>query len=256
MGGDDELRSLGLSWGASREIDLTYRYWVSKYPVTYAQFGAFLREGYRERKFWTAAGWRWKGDQQQPRYWDSVIFNIPNHPVVGVTWYESYAFTRWLDDMLHLAGFSCPASEIAEWEISLPMEAEWEKAARFPDGRRYPWGELYIPGYANIDETYQDAESGPYFLRRTTAVGMYEIGKSSLDIYDMCGNVWEWCLSKWDVEYKYPEDVKPEGTEHRGLRGGSWYNSVKFSPSAAHDCLDPDLGVNDVGFRLVLRQVS
>lgn len=256
MGGDDELKSLGLSWGPSQEINLDYPYWVSKYPVTYAQFGAFLKEGYGNREFWTAAGWRWKGNQQRPRYWDSVVYNISNHPVVGVTWYESYAFTRWLDDMLHLAGFACPAPEIAEWEISLPLEAEWEKAARFPDGRRYPWGEKYIPGYANIDETYQDAECGPYFLRRTTAVGMYEAGRSYLGIYDMCGNVWEWCLSKWDVEYKYPEDADPEGTEHRGLRGGSWYNSVQFAPSAAHDCLDPDLGVNDVGFRLVLRPVK
>jgi len=84
-------------------------------------------------------------------------------------------------------------------------------------------------------------------------VGMYEAGRSELGLYDMWGNVWEWCLSKWDVEYVFPEDVSLEGSQHRGVRGNSWYNSARFAPSA-HDALDPDFGVKDTGFRLVARK--
>lgn len=255
MCGDKELESLGLSWG-TQEINLEYSFWISKYPITYQQFEAFLHDGYENSEYWTASGWRWKGHQKDPRLWNNPVFNIPNHPVVGVTWYEAYAFSQWLNAKLHAFGYTCPDSAITAWEVGLPLEAEWEKAARYPDGRRYPWGNEYIPGYANIDETYQDAECGPHSLRRTTAVGIYEAGISYLEIYDMCGNVWEWCLSKWDVQYTYPEEVNPEGTEHRGVRGGSWYNSVLFAPSAAHDCQDADLGVNDVGFRIVLRPLG
>ena len=251
MGGDEELKSLGLAWG-KLEIKFDHDFCIAKYPITYEQFRSFVKDGYEIRKYWTVSGWRWKGKQRQPRYWDNPIFNISNHPVVGVTWYEAYAFSRWLNEKYKLLNYSSPDPGMVEWEIRLPLEAEWERAARFPDNRRYPWGNKYIPGYANIDETFQDAECGPYALRRTTAVGLYEAGKSHLEIYDMCGNIWEWCLSKWDVEYSFPENIEPEGTEHRGLRGGSWYNSVQFAPSAAHDCLDADLGVNDVGFRLVV----
>lgn len=255
MGGDEELKTLGLAWG-KLDMNLGYDFYIAKYPITYEQFRSFVENGYESQKYWTISGWRWKGKQKQPRLWHDPTFNLANHPIVGVTWYEAFAFTRWLNEKYQTMNYSSPNLDMIAWEIRLPLEAEWEKAARYPDNRRYPWGNEYIPGYANIDETFQNAECGPYSLRRTTAVGIYETGKSYLGIYDMCGNVWEWCLSKWDVEYTFPENTEPEGTEHRGLRGGSWYNSVKFAPSAAHDCLDADLGVNDVGFRLVLIPVE
>lgn len=254
MGGDEELKSIGLFWGRL-SLKLDYRFYIAKYPVTYEQFGTFVKNGYDNRKFWTIAGLRWKGHQKEPRFWEDEMFNISNHPVVGVTWYEAYAFTRWLDNEFRVNNYKIFDMDMSFCEVSLPLEAEWEKAARHPDNRRFPWGNQYIPGYANIDETFQEAECGPYNLRRATAVGIYEGGKSDLGIYDLCGNVWEWCLSKWDIEYQFPENTDPEGTEHRSLRGGSWYNSVQFAPSAAHDCLDADLAVNDVGMRLVIRPV-
>ncbi len=244
MGGDPDLEVLGIAWEGA-EIDIPYIFWIAKYPTTYAHYEAFVKDGYGERKYWTDAGWRWKGSQKYPRLWKDPRYHIANHPVVGVTWYEAYAYTCWLNEKLHEVGLDIP--ELTdEWEIRLPMEAEWEKAARYPDGRKYPWGNEYIPGYANIDETYENAECGPHCLRRTTAVGIYPQGANPNGVLDLCGNVWEWCLSKWDVVY----------TEHRGVRGASWYNSKLFAPVAAHDCQDADLGVNDVSFRIVVCPLS
>jgi len=187
--------------------------------------------------------------------WNDPRYHISNLPVVGVTWYEAYAYTRWLNEKLHQVGLSI-SGFTGGCGVRLPMEAEWEKAARYPDGRKYPWGDEYIPGYANIDELYENAECGPYSLRCATAVGMYPQGANLIGAFDLCGNVWEWCLSKWDIQYRFPEDTDPEGTEHRGVRGASWYNSVLFAPSAAHDCQDADLGVNDVGFRIIVGPIA
>lgn len=254
MGGDPELDVLGIAWEGG-VIDIPYTFWIAKYPVTYAQFEAFVRDGYENQKYWSSAGWRWKGNQAEPRLWRDPILSLPNHPIVGVTWYEAYAFSNWFNEKLHDSGLENP-NLAEEWVVRLPLECEWEKAARYPDGRKYPWGEKYIAGYANIDETFEDAVSGPYFLRRSTAVGMYPQGESACGALDMCGNVWEWCLSKWKILYEFPEDTNTEGTEHRGVRGGSWYNSRLFAPAAAHDCQDADLGVNDVGFRLILAKAD
>jgi len=254
MGGDPDLEILGLAWEGA-EIDIPYTFWIAKYPTTYAHYGAFVKNGYGIRKYWTDAGWRWKGSQEYPRLWNDPRYHISNLPVVGVTWYEAYAYTRWLNEKLHQVGLSI-SGFTGGCGVRLPMEAEWEKAARYPDGRKYPWGDEYIPGYANIDELYENAECGPYSLRCATAVGMYPQGANLIGAFDLCGNVWEWCLSKWDIQYRFPEDTDPEGTEHRGVRGASWYNSVLFAPSAAHDCQDADLGVNDVGFRIIVGPIA
>ncbi len=73
-------------------------YFISRYPITNAQFDAFINdaEGYRNDAWWTPAGLEWRGKRTAP---DKVggVFDLPNHPVVMVTWYEAYAFTRWLN---------------------------------------------------------------------------------------------------------------------------------------------------------------
>jgi formylglycine-generating enzyme required for sulfatase activity/ligand-binding SRPBCC domain-containing protein len=252
MGGDPSVGEVGNAW-AGASVEIPYTFWIAMYAVTYAQYEAFVADaGYQTREYWTEAGWHWKGNQTHPLDWGNTSFHLANHPVVSITWFEAFAFTRWLDTKYKSAGeLALPWLE-DEWEVRLPTEAEWEKAARYPDGRRYPWGEEYIPGYANIDEMFEGSACGPYSLRRTTAVGMYPHGASPNGAEDMCGNVWEWCLAKWDVDYSHPENIDPEGSGHRVIRGDSWYNGAAFASSAARDGFDADLSMIDVGLRVVV----
>src|SRR5215475_11117084 len=91
------------------------------------------------------------------------------------------AFCRWLSYKI-----GC--------EIRLPTEQEWEKAARGPEGFVYPWGNKYVSGNANIDETWSKA--GPYSLKQTSPVGMYPQSMSPYGALEMSGNVWEWCANE------------------------------------------------------------
>jgi formylglycine-generating enzyme required for sulfatase activity len=105
------------------------------------------------RSCWTQAGWQWKGDRSEPDKYGGV-FDLPNHPAVVVSWYEALAFCNWLGQKLGMA-------------VSLPTEAQWERAARGTDGRTYPWGEEITPNHANYDETG---------IAATTAVGIFPRG--------------------------------------------------------------------------------
>jgi formylglycine-generating enzyme required for sulfatase activity/DNA-binding SARP family transcriptional activator len=250
MGGDFNTGQMGGAWEGA-VIDIPYAYWIAKYPVTYAQFAAFVETGYEDPRYWTDAGWKWRGSQKQPRYWGDPTFHLSNHPVVGITWYEANAFGRWVDRLLHVFGVRLPGLPPA-WEVRLSTEAEWEKAARHHDGRLYSWGNEYVPGFANVDETDENLTVGPHFLRRTTAVGMYAQGQHPNGAQDLSGNVWEWCQSKWSTDYVHPEDNAPEGVAHRVIRGGSWYDSAAYARCATRDNLDSEFGVNDIGMRLVL----
>ncbi|MEM9384281.1 MAG: SUMF1/EgtB/PvdO family nonheme iron enzyme [Pseudomonadota bacterium] len=172
-------------------------YSLSRYPVTNAQYEAFIEAGgYEQRDKW------WQGlNQMIP---ESGGWSQSNRPRESVSWYEAVAYCRWLSAQLG-------------YEVRLPTEQEWEKGARGKHGRRYPWGDEYQVGIANLDETKQ--EDGPNYLEQTTAVGIYPQGASPYGIEDMSGNVREWCADK----YETPHDTGPSGDEPRVLRGGSWF---------------------------------
>ncbi|GHU42765.1 hypothetical protein FACS1894190_12470 [Spirochaetia bacterium] len=229
--------------GNTISVDVGYDFFISKYPVTRAQFDVFLQGGYEDKDNWSELGWRWKGTRSYPELWESANFSLKNAPVVGVSWFEAQAFCRWATRKLTKRG----------WVIDLPLEAEWEHAARFPDGRIYPWGNEYEPGNANIDESSESKPCGPFSLNKYSSVGIYKNGFSALGISDLCGNVWEWCKNRWDVRYEWPEVTTSDKLDHRVIKGGSWYNSILFASLGVHDCLDADLGVNDVGFRVVMK---
>jgi formylglycine-generating enzyme required for sulfatase activity len=204
-------------------------YAIGKVPVTVGQYRAFLDAGgSRERRWWTEAGWAWhKAEKRvEPRHWqDKKWTGDDRQPVVGVTWYEAYAYCAWL-------------AEATGRPYRLPTEAEWERAARGTDGRFYPWGNEYIQGYANIDEKASGVPGGIY-LERTTPVGSYPQGASPYGALDMAGNVWEWCASKWANPYVHPEDNDPEGDDPRVLRGGSWYYSENRARTAFRNGHNP-----------------
>ncbi|GAB6043119.1 formylglycine-generating enzyme family protein [Endothiovibrio diazotrophicus] len=173
---------------------------IARYPVTHAQFQAFLdaEDGYGDDRWWT-------GLESPDRNPERASWEIANHPRERVSWFEAMAFCGWLGHRLGV-------------ELRLPTEWEWERTARGTDGRAYPWGNDYQAGRANIDETWDEA--GPHNLARTSAVGIYPGGASPEGVLDLAGNVWEWCLN----EYADPERVGRGGSESRVLRGGSWFD--------------------------------
>lgn len=240
MGGD---QGVARTYWEGDIFDVGYDYYISKYPVTYAQYEPFIGEGgYSDRGYWTEAGWKWRtqGSITAPVQWDNSFYHMDNHPVVGLSWYECYAYTQWLSQKLKCL-------------IRLPTEAEWEKAARYPDGRFFLWGNDYVVGAANVDETNKSAVVGLYQVNRTTAVGLYDHASSPVGICDMSGNVWEWCLSPNQLQYQHhmPEEIDVEGEARRVTRGGSWKNDVARSRSAYRGSNPPESQDQTDGFRLV-----
>ncbi|MBI1928515.1 SUMF1/EgtB/PvdO family nonheme iron enzyme [Candidatus Poribacteria bacterium] len=145
-----------------------------------------------------------------PQYWKDDRFNAPDQPVVGVSWYDAAAYCQW-------AG------------RRLPTEAEWEKAARGElVGKKYPWGDSIDPKRANYGRN----------VGRTSPVGTYP--PNGYGLYDMAGNVWEWCMDEMDGSfYQKPFDPKnpvsgpfirfdnqdfTHFTKDHVLRGGCWHN--------------------------------
>ena len=195
---------------------------------------------------WSLAGF--KGDfDEEPRTGPAAyggILDLPNHPVVMVTWYEAVAFCRWLTERLREAGeFG------SDQEVMLPTEAQWEKAARGDDGRIFPWGDEFDAAKCNVYDTG---------IGSTSAVGMFPAGASPYGVLDLSGNVWEWCRTKWQDDYQdYEDDNDLEGEVVRVLRGGAFYNDDLFVRCAIRYGRGPHGRSYDVGFRVVfLRQNS
>ncbi|MCB0212614.1 MAG: SUMF1/EgtB/PvdO family nonheme iron enzyme [Anaerolineae bacterium] len=207
---------------------------MSRYPITNAQFDAFVQDGgYTEqwRCCWTEVGWKNKGDRQMPLK-EGGVYDLPNHPVVVVSWYEAVAYCRWLTVRLRERG------ELAgNEEVSLPTDSQWEKAARGTDGREYPWGDEADPNRANYDATG---------LGTTSAVGCFAQGASPYGCLDMSGNVLEWCRTK----NKDLSDNDLEGTAGRVVRGGSWDNDLSRARASYRSWGGPSLRNNNFGFRV------
>lgn len=215
---------------------------ISRYPITNAQFHAFVESGgYQLPEYWTEKGWE-IAQSQESRYQSGDVYDLPNHPVVTVNWYETIAFCRWLTEKLQGSG------KLAQEQIiTLPGEIQWEKAARGIDGRLYPWGNEIDSDRLN----YQDTSIGT-----TNAVGSFPGGVSPYGCEDMSGNIWEWTQ---DVYRKYPynvsdrqEDLQSDDEAPRVIRGGAFLNSENEVRCAARFYSSPDMIKNYIGFRIVL----
>ncbi len=240
------------------EVDLPI-YYIARYAVTQAQYLAFIEAGgYQEPRYWPeaqAAGiWR---DGQVKGLGDNVPrdrpydfgepFSLPNHPVVGVTWYEALAYCRWLTEQLR--AWERTAEPIRRllreksWQVRLPSEAEWEKAARGTDGRIFPWGNEPALDRAKYDDTG---------IGSTSAVGCFPGGASPCGALDMSGDVWEWCHSLYrPYPYKQEDGREDLGAEgKRVLRGGSSYDNQRLVRCASRSRLYPYFRSPNLGFRI------
>ena len=204
-------------------------FYIGKYPVAVAQYRSFIQESqYKASNKNSAEG-------------------IDNHPVVYVSWEDAIKFSQWHG-------------------MTLPSEAQWEKAARGTDGRMYPWGNDWRENHSNTAEYWGKPRGWWARLRRTktnettTAIGLFSPrGDSPYQCVDMVGNVWEWCNDRYaEDEYKSRADktVKdPQGPQEgsaRVLRGGSFYN---FHRSARCADRSRDFFYYNFGFRVCVSPI-
>jgi len=208
-------------------------YRISRYPVTVAQYQAFVEAGgYKDQRYWTGAGWKWRTEKSftGPQ---STGKEVPsNHPQVGVSWYEAAAFCGWL-------------AEILKHKVDLPTEAQWERAARHTDGRIFAWGNEFDASLCNMNETG---------IGGTSAVGIFPGGAAECGAMDMCGNVLEWCRTVYCDNYKdYQKKVSDdlEGTTARVVRGGAFDYDRDYVRSAYRYRFYPDDRLEYCGFRVV-----
>lgn len=173
--------------------------------------------------------------------WLDPEFNQPEQPVTNVTWFDAAAYCRWKGKRL-------------------PTEAEWEKAALGNSaGIKYPWGDNE-PGnrsanFSDINTTFEwrssSVNDGFVF---TSPVKSFE--PNGYGLFDMAGNVWEWCADWYDVSYYVESDAKnpkgPEIGERRVLRGGAWYRASHCLRAAERVSDYPDNSLNVVGFRCAM----
>jgi formylglycine-generating enzyme required for sulfatase activity len=206
-------------------------FFISRYPVTVAQFRSFVEEsGYQVPPF--------------------VLEEVANHPVVYVSWHDGLAYCEWLTERLRELPLDFGGGD---FKVALPSEAEWEKAARGVDGREYPWEDGPDPERAN----YRDTGIG-----EPSTVGGFPGGASPFGCEEMSGNVWEWTRSLYE-KYPYPspekrraqrEDLTSSGP--RVLRGGAFDDDPSYVRCAVRLRYDPIVHYGDFGFRVVLLPFS
>ncbi|MFQ5507969.1 MAG: formylglycine-generating enzyme family protein [Leptospirillia bacterium] len=192
---DDIAEDLGLpyTWYAdarpARQVVLP-AFYIDRYEMTNAEYLQFMNV--TEIPLGQPYGW----DDDRPQE------GTNDYPVSGLNWYEAYLVCQ-------------------HFGKRLPTEAEWEKAARGPDGARYPWGDEWNPELANV------ARGG---AGRTVPVGSYPGGASPYGVHDMIGNVWEW-VRDWFRPYPGSDHVSDNyGKRFKSIRGNSYAEIGHFSP--------------------------
>lgn len=195
-------------------------YYIDRFEVTFAQFYNFMAAtGHRKPRL---VGYLGNVETE-----DLPLFMKPLHPVVGVSWDDATDYCRWKGKRL-------------------PTEAEWEKAARGEDRRKWPWGNDERPGYANL----LGEEDG---FRYTAPVDYFKQDKSPYGVYDMAGNVMEWVADWYQEEYNRILPVSnptgPTTGDYRVLRGASWNDSIDHARTTARLRMFPEYRDVTIGFR-------
>jgi len=216
-------------------------FYISQYLLTYQQFQSFLDdpEGFTNPRWWKNLS----ANDEHKAVPGEQRFVAGNHPRDNVSWYDSVAFCRWMNDRVQIAGDenkSICLEKVREksWEIRLPTEWEWQMAATGGlTGHLFPWGQDWEEIRAHTKHNQ---------LNQSMAVGMYLNGASPVGALDMSGNVWEWCLNC----YEQPENLDLSRQDRRVLRGGSWYHWGSYAQTDMRSRYYPDHRYNAGGLRI------
>jgi uncharacterized protein (TIGR03437 family) len=282
--------------------DVTNRQYIEFLNAAYAQGLIEVRNGmvYRKGSSDAYCETRTMSDYSAIA-WDGTAFTLAdfrgNHPAVGIRWHGAAAYTNWLSQA---QGYQ-PCYDTATWKCDftrngfrLPTEAEWEYAARggqYTPYRNFPWGDDIDNAKANWQDSRDPYETGP--SPWTTPVGFYDgklklksdygwpgsqtsyqtaSGVNGFGLYDMSGNVWQWCHDWYNRDYYAVSPAKnppgpdtaspmPDGLFYRVMRGGNWYNGDPGDPGHGRVSnrdpgyfrgpQDPNHPYYHVGFRVV-----
>ena len=189
---------------------------IAQREVTVAEFATFAQAG----------GWR-----VDPR----ALAAPSDHPVAHVSWPDAVAYCRWLDSTMRSA---LPAG----WHVTLPTEAQWEKAARGTDARRFPWGSEPRRDRANF------GSAGP------VAAGRIACAECAFGLSDMAGNVWEWTRSP-NQPYPYDPTDDRAGLDADALwvmRGGGFADGPQLIRTTTRGAAEPGARRPFIGFRVVI----
>jgi len=211
-------------------------YYIDRTEVTNAQYARFLAEVDKAGD----APWRHPAQPKAkkghtPALWDNAQLGKAkaDHPVVGVDWFDAYAYAKWAGKRL-------------------PTEAEWERAARGADGRTYPWGEAppekRLRYRANFFSTFLAADRYHY----TAPVGTFPTGASPVGCLNMAGNAAEWCAD-WHGPLPEARRIEnptgPATGAERAIRGGAWNLDASSLCTYGRWRMDPAKRLSHVGFR-------
>jgi len=233
--------TMGDTDGASDEkpthkVTFTYNFYIGKYEVTFDEYDAFC----------SATGKSKPNDQGWGR---------GSRPVINVTWWDAIDYCNWLSEKEKLPKAYDSNGNLLDKDgrvttditkvlgYRLPTEAEWEFAARGGNKSR---GYQYAGSSTVGDVAWYDSNSGG----KTQEVG--KKAPNELGIYDMSGNVWEWC-SDWYGNYSSSAQTNPYNStagSNRVARGGSWGNNASFTRVAIRSRSSPTNTGNDLGFRI------
>jgi formylglycine-generating enzyme required for sulfatase activity len=204
-------------------------YYIGRYEVTVAQYAAFVR----------ATGHR----VADP----TTLGADPRAPVTGVAWTDALAYARWLGATLRSWDGAPPelARRLGEgWDVRLPTEAQWEKAARGNDARIWPWG----------NEPRRDRAN--FGTRGPAPVGSFDCPECPFGLADMAGNVWEWTRSPYQP---YPLQASGASVDLQAealwvMRGGSFMDNEQNVRAAVRGGADPGARRPFIGFRVVISE--
>lgn len=211
-------------FGSPGETVSVDTFYLDKHLVTYEQYNQFIEAGgYVEHRYWSPEGIAFLNAYEftVPSTYHEEYLNKSDQPVTGVSWYEAEAYANWRG-------------------VRLPTAAEWTLACQGNNKQRFPWGNVF------------DFEAVDY----RTRLAPYPIGSrpknvSPFGIFDLVGNVWQWCEDAYEAE-DFRRSVSPTGTRpgpQKILRGGGWMSLRKHFESDHLYYDKPDQRLATYGFR-------